>query len=220
MGFKYILFFLFSFPFLAEANLINQSEVQVNCEVERFSIFSKREASQIGKIIEFVQEDECGHVPEALRDNGDPQRSGVANVLMSCFAGILKGIFNSFWDSIKSFLDIFKVAKKLSGIVGEKALRIAKTLWKGGVTAVVNEFISSSGGGFFAKIKKAFTNFFNLLKDYFVNKVKDVYECYSPVAQGEVVCSAIAYLGTEFFSGFLFKAVGKVGKLASASADL
>tara|TARA_Y100000590_G_scaffold259270_1_gene290983 strand:+ start:47252 stop:48451 length:1200 start_codon:yes stop_codon:yes gene_type:complete len=202
------------------ANDANEPGLQVKCEVDTFSLLSKIELFQFGALNDAIQEDACGHIPEPLRDNGDPKRSGIGRVLLSCFAGVLKGIFQSFYDSIKSILDIPKIAKQLFGFVGEKAFKIAKALYKGGVAGVVNEFTSSSGAGFFAKLKSNFIKIFNSLTKYFANKVKDIYQCYSPVAKGEVVCNALAYLGTEFFSGFLFKAVGAVGKVASKASDL
>ena len=165
----------------------------------------------IGKAIE---DETCLDVPPALRDDGSEENSGIGNVILSCFQGVIKGFLQSLYDSLKSFWDLIKVSKKLVSFVGEKAMSLAKALWKGGVTAVANEFLSSQGKGFFKKMTDAFFQLYERIGSYFKKKYAEVYVCYSPVAKGELVCRAVSYLGAEFVTGFLFKAATRIGRVA------
>lgn len=165
----------------------------------------------------------CGHVDEKLRrDERDPKKNNTSNVIKACLAGVLRGFLKNLLDKATGFFDAARALGHVLGGVGRfgsKAFAMAKALWQGGITNVMNEFFSDGGGGFFNNIKKKFNEAYDLIKDKVASSAFTVTHCYSPVAKSHLACQAISYIGFEVFGGYLFSSLRTASFAASQASN-
>lgn len=161
----------------------------------------------------------CSHIPIEKRkgtfDEYSPT-SIVTAAIGGCVVDLVRGFFSNIWDLLKSLWELGKFAFEMQKKFGKEIVSFLKAAWNGNEAMYFAEK-AAQGEGLIKKIANGLKELPSTILTALNNKVAD-FKCMNGVAQTQMVCHAVGYLGPEALLLVFTGGTGNAAKLATKTS--